>query len=255
MFDTFIFDTAFIQTTAVFVLLLSIALWQKLKQFAGIMFGIYIIFLVFSIFDTNDKSPITVNKTEDSLVTTPIQEINLIDEVENEMNEVVSDINEEIIVPTIKEKIKLPDDKSKELSKTFNIDTNNESNTIVSVPKRVIEKQQDNSRPILIKYLKLGRELRDRELIDIDSTFFTTDDRIYCMTKIQNQNNGKIIYHNWYFNSRLVSKIRMEIGWSYNWRTWSYINVNPERAGEWKVVISDTLNVRYDSLSFSINPF
>ena len=133
-------------------------------------------------------------------------------------------------------------------------DTNNESNTIVSVPKRVIEKQQDNSRPILIKYLKLGRELRDRELIDIDSTFYTTDERIYCMTKIQNQNNGKIIYHNWYFNRRLVSKIRMEIGWSYNWRTWSYINVNPERAGNWKVVISDTLNVRYDSLSFSINP-
>ena len=254
MFDTFIFDAAFIQTTVVFVLLLSIALWQKLKQFAGIMFGVYIIFLVFSILDTNDKPLKTVNKTEDSLATTPIQEINLIDEVENETNEVVSDTNEEIITPTIKEKIKLPDDKSKELSKTFNIDTNNKSNTIVSVPKIAIENRQDNSKPILIKYLKLGRELRNRELIDIDSTFYTTDERIYCMTKIQNQNNGKIIYHNWYFNSRLVSKIRMEIGWSYNWRTWSYINVNPERAGNWKVVISDTLNVRYDSLSFSINP-
>ena len=254
MFDTFIFDTGFIQTTVVFALLFSIALWQKLKQFAGIMFGIYIIFLVFSIFDKNDKSFTTVNKTENSLVTTPIQEINLIDDVENEANEVVSITNKEIIVPTIKEKIKLPDDKSKELSKTFDIDTNNESKAIVLVPKRVIEKQQKNSRPILIKYLKLGRELRNRELIDIDSTFYTTDERIYCMTKIQNQNNGKIIYHNWYFNSRLVSKIRMEIGWSYNWRTWSYINVNPGRAGQWKVVISDTLNVRYDSLSFSINP-
>ena len=64
MFDTFIFDAAFIQTTVVFVLLLSIALWQKLKQFAGIMFGVYIIFLVFSILDTYDKPLKTVNKTE-----------------------------------------------------------------------------------------------------------------------------------------------------------------------------------------------
>ena len=54
------------------------------------MFGVYIIFLVFSILDTNVKPLKTVNKTEDSLATTPIQEINLIDEVENETNEVVS---------------------------------------------------------------------------------------------------------------------------------------------------------------------
>ena len=60
------------------------------------------------------------------------------DKIINEFSISIKNDLSEIIVPTIKEKIKLPDDKSKELSKKFNIDTNNESNTIVSVPKRVI---------------------------------------------------------------------------------------------------------------------
>jgi len=89
-------------------------------------------------------------------------------------------------------------------------------------------------------------------LIDIDSTFYTDDERIYCLTNIQNQNNDTVIFHNWYRNNKLLSKIRMEIGRSYNWRTWSYINVNNKRAGDWKIVVTDSLNVRHDSLFFNI---
>ena len=47
-------------------------------------------------------------------------------------------------------------------------------------------------------------------------------------------------------------RIKMQIGWSYNWHTWSYINVSPDLEGMWKIVVTDTLNIRYDSLSFKI---
>jgi hypothetical protein len=44
----------------------------------------------------------------------------------------------------------------------------------------------------------------------------------------------------------------MDIGRSFNWRAWSYITIYPERVGEWKVIVEDTLGVQYDSLSFKI---
>ena len=157
-----------------------------------------------------------------------------------------------LLIKDKKEKIKLSDKKSSNLSKKSTINAINIDNNVLIIPDNVIKDQLAETNPIEIKYFKLGRNLQNKELISIDSIFYTDDERIYCMTKIQNQNNGKVIFHNWYKDNKLISKIRMEIGWSYNWRTWSYINVNTRRTGNWKVVISDTLETRYDSLSFKI---
>ena len=47
----------------------------------------------------------------------------------------------------------------------------------------------------------------------------------------------------------------MESRKSYNWRSWSYITVNPQKVGDWQVVIEDQGGMRYDSLSFVINDY
>ena len=73
------------------------------------------------------------------------------------------------------------------------------------------------------------------------------------MSGIQNRKTDTKIFHKWYHDGNLKSKILLNVGKSFNWRTWSYINVYEDRAGEWIVVVEDTLGVRLDSLSFSIN--
>ena len=253
MVEAFFLDTGFIQITIIFIILVIIAFWQKLKQFAAIMCVVYVVYLVFLLFDFNkdDLSKIRndkIKKTDTTIVDiTP--EINLVDEIDS--NEEIQ-IQEPLLIKDIKEKNKLSDKKSSNLSKKSTINAINIDNNVLIIPDNVIKDQLAETNPIEIKYFKLGRNLQNKELISIDSIFYTDDERIYCMTKIQNQNNGKVIFHNWYKDNKLISKIRMEIGWSYNWRTWSYINVNTRRTGDWKVVISDTLDTRYDSLSFSI---
>ena len=256
MFETFFLDSGFIQITFIFIVLVIIAIWQKLKQFAAVMCIIYIVYLVFSIFDLNkdDLSKIRNDKIEktDTTIVDITPEINLVDEIEtNDSNEVIQ-MQKPLLIKDKKEKIKLSDKKSSNLSKQSTINAINIDNNVLIIPDNVIKDQLAETNPIEIKYFKLGRNLQNKELISIDSIFYTDDERIYCMTKIQNQNNGKVIFHNWYKDNKLISKIRMEIGWSYNWRTWSYINVNTRRTGDWKVVISDTLDTRYDSLSFTI---
>ena len=253
MVEAFFLDTGFIQITIIFIILVIIAFWQKLKQFAAIMCVVYVVYLVFLLFDFNqdDLSKIRndkIKKTDTTIVDiTP--EINLVDEIDS--NEEIQ-IQKPLLIKDIKEKNKLSDKKSSNLSKKSTINAINIDNNVLIIPDNVIKDQLAETNPIEIKYFKLGRNLQNKELISIDSIFYTDDERIYCMTKIQNQNNGKVIFHNWYKDNILISKIRMEIGWSYNWRTWSYINVNTRRTGNWKVVISDTLETRYDSLSFKI---
>ena len=53
-------------------------------------------------------------------------------------------------------------------------------------------------------------------------------------------------------NDSLISNIMINIGKSYNWRSWSYINTSEDRIGQWKVVVEDFSNNRIDSLQFSI---
>lgn len=256
MVEAFFLDTGFIQITIIFIILVIIAFWQKLKQFAAIMSVVYVVYLVFLLFDFNkdDLSKIRndkIKKTDTTIVDiTP--EINLVDEIERNASSEEIEIQKPLLIKDKKEKIKLSDKKSSNLSKKSTLNAVNIDNNILIIPDNVIKDQLAETNPIEIKYFKLGRKLQNKELIGIDSIFYTDDERIYCMTKIQNQNNGKVIFHNWYKDNKLISKIRMEIGWSYNWRTWSYINVNTRRTGNWKVVISDTLETRYDSLSFTI---
>ena len=70
---------------------------------------------------------------------------------------------------------------------------------------------------------------------------------------IQNRRDDTKLYHKWYHQGDLKSKVLLDVGKSFNWRTWSYINVYENRVGEWLLVVEDTLGVRHDSLSFVIN--
>ncbi len=254
MFDTFFFDIVFIQTTFVFALLVFIALWQKLKPFAGIMCGMYIIFIVFSIFDSNNNSPQiinSINEKADTSISKILTKIPLVNE-EDIVSDTFLETANQTSIKARKVKLKVSDKKSNNLANISTLTSNDIKKDVLIIPNKVIKSKIAKNNPLRIKFFKLGRGLKNRELIDIDSTFYTHDRRIYCMTTIQNQNNGKVIFHNWYRDNKLMSKIRMEIGWSYNWRTWSYINVNNDRTGNWKIVVTDSLNVRYDSLFFNI---
>ena len=103
--------------------------------------------------------------------------------------------------------------------------------------------------------MSTGTSVANRSIIDPKSTFSTEEDRVYFLSGVQNKNDSKILYHKWYQDGQLKSKIEMESRRSFNWRSWSYITVNPDRIGDWQVVIEDKSGTRYDSLSFVISDF
>jgi len=244
------FDLAFLQITFVFIILVIIALWQNLKPFAIIMSGVYFFFLLFILLTPN-KSINSHPEVEDILTESETQksfDLNnqIVDSIKVSKRAVDNKIDDKPIIKKAAKKIV----ESKAINKNSNVKSLEKikPNDLKTIKTNLIVDEN----PIRVKTFQLGLDIINRELININSTFSILDERIYCMTNIQNQNNSKIIFHKWYLNETLVSKIKMEIGRSYNWRTWSYININPNRAGDWKVIVSDTLDIEYDSLFFSI---
>ena len=107
--------------------------------------------------------------------------------------------------------------------------------------------------PIKVLNISFGTGIEDRELEGKNRIFTTDTNRIYCLSGIQNRRTDTKLFHKWYHEGELKSKILLNVGKSFNWRTWSYINVYENRTGEWFVVVEDTLGVRHDSLSFTIS--
>ena len=131
--------------------------------------------------------------------------------------------------------------------------------TVMKIEKTVMPIVEDTlsadlieDEPITVLNIATGSNIVNRSIEIPDSVFSLDIERIYFHTNIRNWNDSKTIYHKWYQEGELRSKISLEIGRSFNWRTWSYITVYPERVGDWKVIVEDSLGVRYDSLSFKI---
>ena len=244
MFDELQQNQALLEITIIFIVLVGIAIWQQLKLASVIMSGIYFSYLFFNIFDSMGRNlefnEISHLDNQTNIIIETIDELELKDSIDIKEDE---PIIEEIKTVFINEKSSV----DSEMIISENLKDNNLAEFENLKTQKILKENI-----IKVVSFELGRNMIDRQLIDLDSTFYISDERIYCMTKIQNQNNGKIIFHEWYNNDVLFAKVKMQIGWSYNWHTWSYINVTPELEGMWKIIVTDTLNIRYDSLSFNI---
>lgn len=253
MFEALQQDPSLIQITIVIILLIAVAVWRQLKEAAMAMAGIYLLYIVFIII----SAPASGEKSMDEIQMSSIEELPTIQnepiieqpvdsieeeidadrtDAENEASEV--SIDRSVVAQQVEPKVE-EHAAELEISKPQNQNENADIN-------------RDHTNPIQVVSMAFGREMVNRELIGGDSIFTLSDSKIYTLTKIRNRNDKKVFFHKWYHEGKLRSKIMMEVGRSYNWRTWSYINVKADMTGDWQVFLADSLNVNYDSLSFKV---
>jgi len=129
----------------------------------------------------------------------------------------------------------------------------NDDEVFIQIENQSRSQRNVIDQPIKVLNISFGTRIENRELEGKNRTFTTDTNRIYCLSGIQNRRSDTKLFHKWYHDGELKSEILLNVGKSFNWRTWSYINVYENRLGEWYVVIEDTLGVRHDSLSFTIS--
>ena len=235
MFNVFTDHPGLLEITIVLSLLVGIAIWQKLRQAALVMGGIYIVYIVY-IFILPKDAPIIPSSNLDSSVE---QEI-FIPQIIPDSTNLISTIDDVGKVDTLLESFDSDEVTIQTIDSTIGF-------------KQIYEPEIDNPESkISVLSMTVGTDIINRRIENPDSLFSVDTKKIYCLTGIHNQNDSKVIYHKWFQNGILRSKIAQNIGRSYQWRTWSYISINKQKIGEWKIFVEDSSGVRYDSLSFQI---
>ena len=236
-------DPVVFQITLVVASLLAISIWQKLRTASGIVIAVYAIYMI-SFVSANNKldysKPIRLASHKYNFASTVLKDSNTstTSEVQIEKSIISKDINisREKIAEEVNEDIDI-------------IDTNTFSEKVPKLDSEPIDI------PFKVLKMKTGTSVINRTIVDENNAFTTDVERVYFLSGVQNKNDSKILFHKWYHKGTLKSKIKMESKKSYNWRSWSYITVNPQKVGDWQVVIEDQGGIRYDSLSFVINDY
>jgi len=235
MFDIITHNPGLIAITIVLLILVIIAIWQKLYQAAMVMGGVYIIYILYITISPKDAPTIPSTNLDSSVE----QEIIIPQIIDDSTN----------LIPNI-------DDVGKTVLLLDSVDSNKVMiQTIDSTIgfKKIYEPEIDNIESIIsVLSMTVGTGVVNRRIENPDSLFSVDTKRVYCLTGIYNQNDSKVIYHKWYQEGRLQSKIKLELERSYLWRTWSYITIRGQKIGNWQIVVEDTSGIRYDSLSFKI---
>ena len=235
MFNVFTEHPGLLEITIVLSLLVGIAIWQKLRQAALVMGGIYIVYILY-IFILPKDAPIIPSSNLDSSVE---QEI-FIPQIIPDSTNLISTIDDVGKVDTLLESFDSDEVMIQTIDSTIGF-------------KQIYEPEIDNPESkISVLSMTVGTDIINRRIENPDSLFSVDTKKIYCLTGIHNQNDSKVIYHKWFQDGILRSKIAQNIGRSYQWRTWSYISINKQKIGEWKIIVEDSSGVRYDSLSFQI---
>jgi len=235
MFDIITHNPGLIEITIVLLILVSIAIWQKLYQASLVMGGVYIIYILYITISPKDASNIPSTKLDSSVE----QEI-IIPQIIDDSTNLISNIDEVEKIDTLSEWVDADE---------VMIHTGDTTIRIEKISKPEIENPESK---ISVLSMRVGTGIINRRIENPDSLFSVDTKRIYCLTGIHNQNDSKVIYHKWYQEGRLRSNIKLEMGRSYLWRTWSYITIKGQKAGKWQIVVEDTSGIRYDSLSFQI---
>ena len=235
MFNVFTDHPGLLEITIVLSLLVGIAIWQKLHQAALVMGGVYIVYILY-IFILPKDAPIIPPSNLDSSVE---QEI-FIPQIIADSTNLISTIDDVGKVDTLSESVDSDEVMIQTIDSTIGF-------------KQIYEPEIDNPESkISVLSMTVGTDIINRRIENPDSLFSVDTKKIYCLTGIHNQNDSKVIYHKWFQDGILRSKIAQNIGRSYQWRTWSYISINKQKIGKWKIIVEDSSGVRYDSLSFLI---
>ena len=91
----------------------------------------------------------------------------------------------------------------------------------------------------------------DREPVDTVEVFPVQNGKLYCFTRILGAKEPTTVYHLWYREEQLMSRVALPVK-SSSWRTWSAKNLLEDWPGDWRIDVQDAYGNLLRTLKFQL---
>lgn len=92
----------------------------------------------------------------------------------------------------------------------------------------------------------------EREPVDSVEVFPVQSGKLYCFSKIVGADGPTHVYHLWYREGRLMSRVELPVK-SSSWRTWSAKKMLEGWPGKWWVEVQDATGTVLQTLEFQLH--
>lgn len=218
MIDRLIGDPAFLPITITLLILVIVAIWQKLDRF---IFPLAIMYVVYAVFTG-------ISITEDDGIIKPAELVQSKTEVNDDSNI-----------------IKIVDETP--LSDTVSIEVKDQ--------ELVTRDEEPLQLELRVNSLLMCESMIDslRKPVNASRKFPVALKRVYCYSGIRNALSERTILYEWYFQDEYIDTIPIKIGRSVHWRSWTYKTITEAQVGEWFVVLRDEIsNTALDTIHFTV---
>lgn len=218
MIDRLIGDPAFLPITITLLILVIVAIWQKLDRF---IFPLAIMYVVYAVFTG-------ISITEDDGIIKPAELVQSKTEVNDDSNI-----------------IKIVDETP--LSDTVSIEVKDQ--------ELVTRDEEPVQLELRVNSLLMCESMIDslRKPVNASREFPVALKRVYCYSGIRNALSERTILYEWYFQDEYIDTIPIKIGRSVHWRSWTYKTITEAQVGEWFVVLRDEIsNTALDTIHFTV---
>lgn len=217
MIDRLIDDPAFLPITITLLMLVIVAIWQKLDRFILPLSIIYVVYALITGFLITEEGDI----------------IEFAEPVQSK-----TEINEDSVIVTIVDETPLSD--------TVSIEVEKVADTRDDEPVQL---------ELRVNSLLMCENMIDslRKPVNTRREFPVTLSRVYCYSGIRNALSERTILYEWYFKDKYIDTIPIKIGRSVHWRSWTYKTITEAQVGEWFVVLRDEIShTALDTIHFTI---
>jgi hypothetical protein len=106
---------------------------------------------------------------------------------------------------------------------------------------------------LTVEQTVICKNVVNRVPVDAGNSFATSNDKIFCFTKIVGANHPTEITHVWYSDGTERDRVTLSVGGS-PWRTFSSKRLRPNDVGPWHVDVLDAGGNMLDRVAFDVVP-
>lgn len=116
-----------------------------------------------------------------------------------------------------------------------------------------LKKSQVQNAPLIVERLIIAHSIRARRPIGISQSFSTDAGRVWGYIEVNNPAHSDWVWMEWWHKEQRKSRLRIRVGQSKRWRTWSWQRLHPWDAGTWEVRVLNATHKVIKRTHFMVN--